>query len=83
MKTYSKRNHPYGCRRDKENIGYLGRMSDAEYDALCAKHNTASSHLVEVQRGKRERISKEEYDNMQKEARMLNAVLAYVRGAKG
>ena len=34
----SRRYHPYGCKRDKEHVGSLGRMTDDEYKALCLKH---------------------------------------------
>ena len=42
MRTHSIRNHPYGCRRDKENVGNLGRMTDGEMAVLEEKHSTKS-----------------------------------------
>ena len=42
MRTHSIRNHPYGCRRDKENVGNLGRMTDGELAVLEEKHRTKS-----------------------------------------
>lgn len=42
MITHSTRYHPYGCRRDKENVGNLGRLSDEEMNLLEEKHSTKS-----------------------------------------
>ena len=42
MITHSTRYHPYGCRRDKENVGNLGWLSDVELSALEKKHSTKS-----------------------------------------
>lgn len=42
MITHSTRYHPYGCRRDKENVGNFGRLSDEEMNLLEEKHSTKS-----------------------------------------
>ena len=78
----SRRYHPYGCKRDKENVGYLGRMSNSEYNELCKKHSVISHVTVDVEKDKIGRISNEEYERMQAEARMVKAVLGYARRAK-
>ena len=78
----SRRYHPYGCKRDKENVGYLGRMSNSEYNELCKKHSVISHVTVDVEKDKIGRISNEEYERMQAEARMVKAVLGYTRRAK-
>ena len=78
----SRRYHPYGCKRDKENVGYLGRMSNFAYNELCKKHSVVSHVTVDVEKDKIGRISNEEYERMQAEARMVKTVLEYVRRTK-
>ena len=79
----SRRYHPYGCKRDKENVGYLGRMSNSAYNELCKKHSVISHVTVDVEKDKIGRISNEEYERMQAEARMVKAVLGYARRNNG
>ena len=80
----SRRYHPYGCKRDKEDVGYLGRMSNLAYNELCKKHSVQSEKKVEVERDKIGRMSNEEYNKLQAEANMIKKVLGSVRkGQRG
>lgn len=79
----SRRYHPYGCKRDKENVGYLGRMSNSAYNELCKKHSVISHTAVSAEKDKVGRMTQEEYDKMQAEARMVKTVLEYVRRNNG
>lgn len=75
----SRRYHPYGCKRDKEYVGSLGRMTDAEYNAFGEKHNIATHRAIVVERDKISRISNEEYKELQAEANLLKKVLGSAR----
>ncbi len=61
----SRRYHPYGCKRDKEYVGSLGRMSDEEYNDLCERIGAPShvSHVVD--KSKIRKLTAEEYHEMQ------------------
>ena len=61
----SRRYHPYGCKRDKEYVGSLGRMTDAQYNILCERIGAPShvSHVVD--KSKIRKMTAQEYHEMQ------------------
>ncbi len=65
MKTRSRRYHPYGCKRDKECLGCLGRMTDAQYNILCERIGAPSHVAHTVDKSKIRKLTAEEYHEMQ------------------
>ncbi len=65
MKTRSRRYHPYGCKRDKEYVGSLGRMTDAQYNILCERIGAPSHVAHTVDKSKIRKLTAEEYHEMQ------------------
>lgn len=64
----SRRYHPYGCKRDKEYVGSLGRMTDEEYNDLCERIGAPSHVAHTVDKSKIRKMTAEEYHEMQQAA---------------
>lgn len=55
------RENKYGCRRDKEPIGDLGRMEDFQYNKLLREKGTDTHLKKKLDRSKIKRLTEEEY----------------------
>lgn len=67
MREKKERSYKYACRRDREPVGKLGRMSNGEYYAYIRDKNEDTHHKREYHNKDLKRLSRREYAELRKE----------------
>lgn len=77
-----RRKHKYGCRRCRDSVGNLGRMSDADFAAYLNEKSEDTYHKVQRRSEFLRRLTPEEYREGMNEERRPRYMLDALRAAK-